>query len=58
MVKNLPANTEISIMLYSEKLMGKNNQSDLDISGMSSGLANQGLSKLLDDKSYVFLNKN
>ena len=33
-------------MLYSEKLIGKNNKSDLDISGMSSGLANQGLSKL------------
>ena len=45
-------------MLYSEKLIGKNNKGDLDISGMSSGLANQDLSKLLDDKSYVFLNKN
>ena len=37
-------------MLYSEKLIGKNNKSELDFSGMSSGLANQDLSKVLDDK--------
>ena len=44
-------------MLYSEKLIGKNNKSELDFSGMSSGLANQDLSKVLDDKWYAFLNK-
>ena len=43
-------------MLYSEKLISKNNNSELNFSGMSSGLANQDLSKLLDYKSYAFLN--
>ena len=44
-------------MLYSEKLTGKNNKSELDFSDMSFGLANQDLSKVLDDKVYAFLNK-